>query len=326
VRAPGFAAAWLSLAVLSARPAHGQDSLLSGPDSLLSVIVSSEPSPLAEGTVGWLRVQPSHSATVTRGEAGGQAIHFELSADSSYRALVGVPIGRGDSLRISLFLQRGDHTDTVEAWIPLRQGGYSREVLAVAPAFVRPDRAAAARIRSDIARGRKVSRLSQERPRIWRGPFRLPRTSRITSPFGTARVFNGEVRSRHLGTDFAGAVGAPVLSSGRGVVALVADFYLAGRSVYIDHGAGLVTAYFHLSKADVVEGDTVVAGQLIGAVGRSGRVTGPHLHWVARYGTISVDPMSLLELEKGQQSDVKTGPVGESSPVRPPAPDSSSRP
>jgi murein DD-endopeptidase MepM/ murein hydrolase activator NlpD len=82
------------------------------------------------------------------------------------------------------------------------------------------------------------------------------------------------------------------------VVALVANFYLAGRAIYIDHGAGLVTAYFHLSRADVRQGQRVVAGQLIGAVGRSGRVTGPHLHWVARYGAISVDPMSLLELEK----------------------------
>jgi murein DD-endopeptidase MepM/ murein hydrolase activator NlpD len=110
-------------------------------------------------------------------------------------------------------------------------------------------------------------------------------------------VYNGEVKSRHTGTDFAGAVGAPVSAAGRGVVALVADFYLAGRAVYIDHGAGLVTAYFHLSRADVAQGDTVAAGQRIGAVGQSGRVTGPHLHWVARYGIISVDPMSLLELE-----------------------------
>jgi murein DD-endopeptidase MepM/ murein hydrolase activator NlpD len=84
-------------------------------------------------------------------------------------------------------------------------------------------------------------------------------------------------------------------------VALVADFYLAGRAVYIDHGGGLVTAYFHLSRAEVAEGDTVTAGQRIGAVGRSGRVTGPHLHWVARYGVISVDPMSLLKLVNSER-------------------------
>ncbi len=150
----------------------------------------------------------------------------------------------------------------------------------------------------EIARSREVSRLSQLRPRLWREPFQLPRPSRITSRFGAARVFNGEVQTRHLGTDFAGAVGAPVRAAGRGVVALVAEFYLAGRAIYLDHGGGLVTAYFHLSRAYVSKGDTVSGGQQIGAVGRTGRVTGPHLHWVARYGKISVDPMSLLQLIK----------------------------
>jgi murein DD-endopeptidase MepM/ murein hydrolase activator NlpD len=179
----------------------------------------------------------------------------------------------------------------------VRQADYPREQIAVAPVFVRPDSAAAARIRRELVQSRRVSYRSQSTPRLWRGAFRLPRPSRITSIFGSARVYNGEVKSRHLGTDFAGAIGAPVWAAGRGVVALVANFYLAGRSVYIDHGGGLVTTYFHLSRAEVVRGDTVVAGQRIGRVGQSGRVTGPHLHWAARYGKIAVDPMSLLQLE-----------------------------
>ncbi len=248
--------------------------------------------------MGWLTIQPSPEATIAGAEAGGEPIHFEQRSDSSFRALVGVPIETTDSFRVTLFLQRGEKLDTVVAALPVRRAGYPNEVLAVPPAFVKPDSAAAARIQSEIAKSREISRLSQERPRLWRGPFRLPRTSRITSPFGSARVFNGEVQSRHLGTDFAGAIGAPVRAAGTGVVALVADFYLAGRAVYIDHGAGLVTAYFHLSRADVRRGQMVAAGQRIGGVGRSGRVTGPHLHWVARYGAISVDPMSLLQLEQ----------------------------
>ena len=124
----------------------------------------------------------------------------------------------------------------------------------------------------------------------------MPRSSRITSRFGAAREFNGEITSRHLGTDFAGQVGAPVRAPARGVVALVADFYLAGHALYLDHGGGLVTGYFHLSRTLVAPGDTVLPGQPVGEVGRSGRVTGPHLHWIARYGAINVDPMSLVEL------------------------------
>jgi murein DD-endopeptidase MepM/ murein hydrolase activator NlpD len=109
-------------------------------------------------------------------------------------------------------------------------------------------------------------------------------------------VFNGELRSRHLGVDFDGAMGEPVHAANRGVVALVGDFYYAGRVIYLNHGAGIVTAYLHLSEAVVAEGDTVASGQLIGKVGRSGRVTGPHLHWAAKYGVNSLDGATLLAL------------------------------
>jgi murein DD-endopeptidase MepM/ murein hydrolase activator NlpD len=102
--------------------------------------------------------------------------------------------------------------------------------------------------------------------------------------------------------DFAGATGEPVVAANRGVVALVADFYLAGRAVYVDHGDGLVTGYFHLSRADVSAGDTVAAGQRLGAVGHSGRVTAPHLHWIARYGAITVNPLSILALDSAMLS------------------------
>ena len=241
-------------------------------------------------------VTPAGGVTLAGGEAASEPLHFEPQGERSFRALVGVPVETGDSFAVSLFVQAGDRRDTVVATLPVRRSGYPSEVLKVAPGYVKPDSAAAARIQSEIRKSGEVSRRSQARTRLWAGPFRLPRSSRITSAFGTARVFNGEVQSRHLGTDFAGAVGTPVLAPGGGVVALVAHFYLAGGTIYLDHGGGLVTAYFHLSRAYVRQGQTVKAGQRIGAVGSSGRVTGPHLHWVARYGTISVDPMSLLQL------------------------------
>jgi murein DD-endopeptidase MepM/ murein hydrolase activator NlpD len=273
-----------------------QDTLKSIPaDSNLKASVDAATG-LTEGSLGWIRVSPAAGFTLAGGEGAGEPLHFEPAAEGGWRALVGVPVEAGDSFRVSLFLKHHDAADTVTAALPVRQSGYASEVLSVAPAFVKPDSAAAARIQSEIMKSREVSRRSHSRTRLWAGPFRLPRSSRITSPFGTARVFNGEVQSRHLGTDFAGAVGDAVLAPARGVVALVANFYLAGGTIYLDHGGGLVTAYFHLSRAYVKTGQMVRAGQRIGAVGRSGRVTGPHLHWVARYGTISVDPLSLLQL------------------------------
>jgi murein DD-endopeptidase MepM/ murein hydrolase activator NlpD len=270
--------------------AHGQD-------SLPALTLRTEPDTLREGSLGWLQVGVDSSVNSVAGEAAGEALHFQRSDRTVARALIAVPVGADDSLAVTMVLERGGNHDTVQVWLPIRRANYPDEMLSVAPGYARPDSAAAVRIQAEIARSRRVARESQERPRLWRGPFQLPRRSRITSRFGTGRLFNGEVQSRHLGTDFAGAIGAPVRAAGRGVVALVADFYLAGHAVYIDHGAGLVTAYFHLSRIDVREKQMVKAGQRIGAVGQSGRVTGPHLHWVARYGGISVDPMSLLELE-----------------------------
>lgn len=288
--------------VIALCPAQG----VLGQDTLTRVALTSDPAPLTEGAVGWLLVRMAGTDSLTGGEARGEPIHFEpAGTDREYRAIVAVPIESTDSLSVALYVSRDSGViDTVAGAVAVRQAGYPREVLAVAPKFAKPDSAAAARVRRENARSRQVSLASRNQPRLWQGPFRLPRASRITSAFGAARVYNGEVRSRHLGTDFAGAVGTPVLAAGRGVIAMVADFYLAGKAVYIDHGRGMVTAYFHLSRADVTEGDTVTAGQRIGAVGQSGRVTGPHLHWVARFGTIAVDPMSLLTLEKGEAARI----------------------
>ena len=154
------------------------------------------------------------------------------------------------------------------------------------------------RIARENARAREVGRASHATPRLWRSAFVQPRASVVTSPFGTGRVFNGAVTSRHLGVDFRGKVGDTIRAANRGVVALADAFFLAGNVVYIDHGAGLVTGYFHMSATLVAVGDTVKRGQTVGLVGNSGRVTGPHLHWSARYGALTVNPLDLIRVLK----------------------------
>jgi murein DD-endopeptidase MepM/ murein hydrolase activator NlpD len=143
-----------------------------------------------------------------------------------------------------------------------------------------------------------VARAAHETARLWSGTFQRPRPGRITSGYGRARVFNGNVQSRHMGTDFAGAVGAPVYAVNRGIVRIVDEFYYGGNVVYLDHGGGLSTAYLHLSETAVSVGDTVKKGALIGRVGATGRVTGPHLHLIARYGRYSLDPLTLLQVTR----------------------------
>lgn len=140
------------------------------------------------------------------------------------------------------------------------------------------------------------------------GGFEWPRLSRVTSPFGQRRVLNGRVRTRHLGLDLAGRPGEPVRAAGAGRVALTGNFLLQGNAVFVDHGLGAYTAYFHLSRIHVREGETVVRGQLLGTVGSTGRVTGPHLHWSLYVGGESVDPESLLRLRVPDPSGVEESP------------------
>ena len=263
------------------------------------VAIETEPSHPARGSLIRLRVTPTISDLVSelRGEVAGEPLHF-ASADGgvTWTGLAPVPVEGDDSLPVILVLMHSGQEDTVRTAIAVEQPGYPSERLRVAPKMAEPDSAGQARIARDIARARSVSRGAHATERLWQGPFLLPRQSRITSSFGTGREYNGRVTSRHLGTDFNGVVGDPVLASNRGRVALVANFYLAGKVIYLDHGEGLISAYFHLSRALVKTGDMVEKGQLIGRVGRSGRVTGPHLHWVTRYGAVTVDPMSVVNL------------------------------
>jgi len=229
------------------------------------------------------------------GEAAGEPLHFE-AAGRSYRAIAAVPVEGPDSLIVILHIAGRRATDTVVIALPLATPTYANERLTVAPKYVELDSATQARVDREVNEARAIGRKAHETGRLWAGRFAAPGPGRVTSRFGTGREFNGEVTGRHFGTDFAGKIGAPVRAAGRGVVALVADFYLAGHAVYLNHGGGLVTGYFHLSRVDVAAGDTVARGQVIGGVGRSGRATGPHLHWIARYGAITVDPLSLLGL------------------------------
>jgi len=112
--------------------------------------------------------------------------------------------------------------------------------------------------------------------------------------FGARRVFNDEPRSPHAGADYKASQGTPVLAAADGRVALAAEHFFGGKSVYLFHGGGLVTIYMHLSRTDVREGDEVRRGEAIGAVGATGRVTGPHLHFAVRWHGARVDPAMLL--------------------------------
>ena len=236
--------------------------------------------------------------TALSAELAGEPLHFEVDTAGSWMALAGIPIDSRGAIRLPVTVSYASGAaDTVNAALTVAAGEYAMEKLTVAPRFgAAPDSALARRMAEESAKARAVSERSHGTPRLWDSTFIRPRETRITSGFGHGREFNGRVQSRHLGVDFAGAVGTPVRAPARGVVALIGEFYLGGNVIYIDHGAGLVTAYLHLSRHEVAEGDTVERGEVIGRVGATGRVTGPHLHWIARYGGVTINPLSLVAL------------------------------
>ena len=132
----------------------------------------------------------------------------------------------------------------------------------------------------------------------WRQTFAWPARGRISGVFGSQRIYRGgEPGAYHSGVDVAGGAGTPVTAPADGVVVLAAadkPFTLEGHLLIIDHGMGLNSAFLHLSRIHVREGDRVRKGQLVGAIGSSGRSTGPHLHWAVKWRAARVDPVSLV--------------------------------
>ena len=269
-------------------------------EPLDSAVVSWTPSEVAEGTLFRVAITPETGTVASaEGTFAGESLHFRPEDGGILAALAAAPVDeRGDAeLRVEIRYESAA-AEIRFLQVPVVAGDYRMERLSVAPEFGGPQPPEIQRrINDESARAMQVSRASHGTPRMWDRGFVPPRQTRITSGFGHGRVFNDEVQSRHMGTDFGGTVGAPVLAPARGRVALVDAFYLGGNVIYLDHGDGLVTAYLHLSEQQVTEGEVVESGQVIGRVGATGRVTGPHLHWIVRYGVITVDGMSLLSLD-----------------------------
>lgn len=277
-----------------------------------------EPRKPSGGTLVRLTIDklPRRADSVVRitGTMAGEPLHFLAASSGRMQALGAIPTNASDSVVARVHVERASGVvDTLRLFLK-----YPHQTAPAAPAktmraralrlprlrrlrvdsrfTTRSDSATDARVEHENELAREVGRHAQDTPKLWTLPFLPPRQSRVTSRFGSGRLFNGRLSSSHQGIDYRGKVGEPIYAANRGVVALVAEFFLAGNVVYVDHGDGVVTAYFHMSKPEVAVGDTVRRGQEIGLVGATGRVTGPHLHWSARFGALTIDPGDLLEL------------------------------
>ena len=278
--------------------------LAAAPAGAQTVSLSVAPAEPAPGSLVRLTLAlPSgggDSIVAIRGTMAGEPLRFLRRDSSTFGAIGPIPVDATDSVVARVFVERQSgvaDTLIIAVGVPPKPPPARASGLTVDQRFTQPLSAETqARIARENRLAAQVGRNAHDSPPLWSEPFQRPREARITSQFGTGRMFNGTVASRHLGVDYQGAPGSPVFAANRGVVALVDTFFLAGRVVYIDHGGGVVTGYFHLTDPLVGKGDTVERGQKIGTVGATGRVTGPHLHWAARYGAVTVNPGDLLEL------------------------------
>jgi murein DD-endopeptidase MepM/ murein hydrolase activator NlpD len=231
---------------------------------------------------------------------------------------------------LSLALKPGAHAlavaqgEKAERTIPFRVGTrkYDAQYVTLANRRqVEPEPEDLRRIaRENDQLGRAFSTFSDFEPDSLALDLPLPSAGQVSAGFGLRRFFNNEPRLPHSGLDIAAPEGTPVVAPAAGIVLETGDFFFNGLSVVLDHGQGVITMYNHLSRIDVIKGLRVARGERIGTVGRTGRVTGPHLHWSVSLNNARVDPALFLSGEARKQGSPGLQPASLGGAPADPAP------
>ena len=260
--------------------------------SLLSIAAQAQAAPtpaLVPGGIAHLDIAPASEARPEVRLAEHRVLVRREGA--RWAAWIGLPLD----------LKPGPQTLTV-----LRQGRQETRTLTLADKaypvqhlrlknqrMVEPNPADLRRIEAEAATQQEVKTLFRDTDTVSLD-FVVPTEGRRSSAFGLRRTFNGQPRAPHRGLDIAAATGTPVVAPAAGIVTHVGDFFFNGKTVFIDHGQGLISMFCHLDRVDIAAGSPVAQGAAIGAVGQSGRATGPHLHWSVFLNGTPVDPALFL--------------------------------
>jgi murein DD-endopeptidase MepM/ murein hydrolase activator NlpD len=225
-------------------------------------------------------------------EADGHRV-LVVQDGPSWVAVVGIPLAAPPGIR-RVTVRGPDGRQELEFAVGAKR--YASQALKVAPGQVNLSAADLARVASDQVRiEHSLSHWSEPPPDTLRMPQPVPGVR--SGSFGLRRIFNGQSRNPHSGMDIAAPAGTPVVLPVAGIVVETGDFFFTGNTVFVDHGRGLISMYCHLRAIDVQPGQRVAAGTRIGAVGMSGRATGPHLHWGLNLNRAWVDPELFLSKE-----------------------------
>ena len=257
--------------------------------------ISAPTRPTRQGDVIVLTATTSEPVADMRAQAFGRDLATFRLGPITWQTLVGIDIDTEPGMYTVSFQAMSPSGDQSTAVVDLAVSAreFGRRVLTVDPAFVTPPEAVIARITSEARQLEELWMQSEPR-RLWSAGFVRPVPGRVNGAFGSRSVFNGQPRQPHGGADFLSPTGTPIHAPNSGRVLLARDLYFTGNTVVIDHGLGVFSLLAHLSVVGVREGDMVTRGDIIGRVGATGRVTGPHLHWAVRMNGARVDPVAVL--------------------------------
>jgi len=263
---------------------------------ITSATVRIQPGTAKPGDAVLITVQGADPRHQPQGRLGGFDLDF-LPYSGGWQAVLGLPVELKDgSLELSVRLVAEEAEHDIDGTLEVIPPNFRSSELKVSKKFTSPSKA-----QRDWSKRDQVAfdaAFGQERAeRLFTTNFDWPRNDVVTAPFGDLRMFNGKKKSQHYGVDLNGATGDEAFASNDGKVVMQRECFGSGNTVILFHGLGLYTAYFHLSKFDVKEGQKVKKGQRLGLIGKTGRVTGPHLHWGAKVSGRWVDARSVLALD-----------------------------
>ena len=254
----------------------------------------------SQGSLLLMDLKSSKALAEVRGEWGGRSVPLwsENASENQRKGLLAVDLEKAPGeYELKLTGQTaGGEKVSCSTMVTVRKGQFATEKLQVGKQFVEPSPEQIKRADEERQKLRDIfEHVTPER--LWDGKFRIPLDGVTTgSNFGRRRILNGNPGSPHGGADLPGATGTPVHSAQRGQVVLAEGLFFGGNTVVVDHGLGIYTFYGHLSEIDVKVGDPVEAGAVLGKVGATGRVTGPHLHWGLTVERARVNPLQLVKL------------------------------
>jgi murein DD-endopeptidase MepM/ murein hydrolase activator NlpD len=254
----------------------------------------------SQGSLLLVEVKSEKQLADLKGDWDGRNVPFwqEAGGEARQKGLVGVDLEKAPGeyeLKATGQTANGENI-TCSAKLEVKEGKFATEKLTVGKQFVEPSAEQIKRANEERQKLRDIfDRVTPER--LWDGKFRIPLEGVTTgSNFGKRRILNGNPGSPHSGTDFPAPTGTPVHAAQRGRVVLAEELFFSGNTVVLDHGLGVYTFYGHLSEIGVKVGDALEAGAVLGKVGATGRVTGPHLHWGLTVERARVNPLQIVKL------------------------------